>query len=162
MTSRFIRSAARPKARRSSKARGGELALGQLDRHLGYFLRRLQLWVFQDFIETLKPMKVRPAQYSVLLVIEANPGRSQSAVGEVLGIERARLARILHDLERRRWIARHTNGDDARSHSLHLTADGEKALTRIKHLAGQHEEKLRNYVGTGRHKTLLDWLRRSA
>jgi len=26
------------------------VALGQLDRHLGYFLRRLQLWVFDDFI----------------------------------------------------------------------------------------------------------------
>ena len=53
--------------------------IGQLENHLGYFLRRLQIWVFQDFIQTLRPMKVRPAQYSVLLVIEANPGRSQAA-----------------------------------------------------------------------------------
>ncbi len=36
-------------------------------------------------------MKVRPAQYSVLLVVEANPGRSQQAVSDVLGIERASL-----------------------------------------------------------------------
>ncbi len=60
------------------------LALGQLDHHLGYFLRRLQIWVFQDFIQTLAPMKVRPAQYSVLLIIEANPGRSQAAIGQTL------------------------------------------------------------------------------
>jgi len=39
------------------------LKLGQLERHLGYFLRRLQVWVFQDFIATLKQMDVRPAQY---------------------------------------------------------------------------------------------------
>ena len=56
------------------------LGIGQLENHLGYFLRRLQIWVFQDFIQTLRPMKVRPAQYSVLLVIEANPGRSQAAI----------------------------------------------------------------------------------
>ena len=158
MTSRSIRSAAKGKGRRTTR---DKLALGQLDRHLGYFLRRLQLWVFQDFIETLKPMKVRPAQYSVLLVIEANPDRSQQAVGDVLGIERARLARMLHELERRKWIARHANGNDARSHSLRLTTDGEKVLGKIKRLAGRHEEKLRKHVGAGRHKQLLDWLRRS-
>jgi hypothetical protein len=93
MTSRSIRSAAKAKGRRTT--RRDKLALGELDRHLGYFPRRLQLWMFQDFIETLKPMKVRPAQYSVLLVMEANPDRSQQAVGDVLGIERARLARML-------------------------------------------------------------------
>jgi DNA-binding MarR family transcriptional regulator len=158
MTGQSIRSAAKAKGRRT--ARHDKLALGQLDRHLGYFLRRLQLWVFQDFIETLKPMKVRPAQYSVLLVIEANPGRSQQAVGDVLGIERARLARMLHELERRKWIARDANGNDARSHSLRLTTGGEKALGKIKHLAGRHEEKLRKHVGAGCHKQLLDWLRR--
>lgn len=159
MTSRSIRSAAKVATRR--KARDEKLALGQLDRHLGYFLRRLQLWVFQDFIETLKPMKVRPAQYSVLLVIEANPGRSQQAVGDLLGIERARLARMLHELERRKWIARHANGHDARSHSLHLTADGERALVKIKRLAEKHEGRLAAFLSPQRHKQLLAWLRKS-
>src|SRR3974390_261089 len=111
------RSAAKAKNRSSRKP----LALGGLDRHLGYFVRRLQLWIFQDFIKMLAPMKVRPAQYSVLLLIEANPGRSQSVLGQALGIERARLARMLHELERRKWIARHANGGDARGHSLYLT-----------------------------------------
>src|SRR5215475_14647938 len=80
------------------------LKLGTLDGHLGYFLRRLQVSVFKDFIRTLAPMNVRPAQYSVLLLIEANPGRSQAAIGQALDIERARLARLLHVLEGRGWI----------------------------------------------------------
>ena len=99
---RSVRGAAKSAGRGSAPAR--TLALGRLDRHLGYLLRRLQLWVFQDFIETLRPLKVRPAQYSVLLVISANPGRSQAAIGHRLGIERARLARMLHELERRKWV----------------------------------------------------------
>jgi DNA-binding MarR family transcriptional regulator len=143
---------------KSRKPRAPGLALGQNERHLGYFLRRLQIWVFQDFIETLGPMKIRPAQYSVLLVIEANPGRSQAAVGMKLGIERARLARMLHDLQRRKWVER-ANGSDARSNSLHLTAEGTKALTRLKRLAEQHEEKLIERVGRGRHKLMMRWLR---
>ncbi len=136
-----------------------KLALGQLDRHLGYFLRRLQIWVFQDFIETLRSMKVRPAQYSVLLLIEANPGRSQAVIGQTLGIERARLARLLHEMERRKWVARRASGSDARSHSLHLTADGEKELAKIKSLAERHEARLADHVGPKRHRQLMDLLR---
>ena len=153
-----VRTAAKKAGTRRSPARHDALALGQLDKHLGYFLRRLQLWVFQDFMEMLAPMKVRPAQYSVLLVIEANPGRSQAAIGQKLGIERARLARMLHELERRRWIARHASGSDARSHSLYLTADGEKALVKIKRLAEKHEARLSAFLTPKRHKRILDWL----
>jgi DNA-binding MarR family transcriptional regulator len=156
--------AAKPGVRRSaaSPARAeklNKLSLGQLDHHLGYVLRRLQIWVFQDFIQTLRTMKVRPAQYSVLLIIEANPARSQAAIGHTLGIERARLARLLHELERRKWISRRASGRDARSHCLHLTADGEKALVRIKSLTAQHEAQVAEHVGAKRRMQLMDLLR---
>jgi len=135
------------------------LELGQLNNHLGYFLRRLQIWVFKDFIETLRVMKVRPAQYSVLLIIEANPGRTQAAIAQSLSIERARLARLLHELERRKWISRRASGGDARSHSLYLTRDGERALERIKVLARRHEAQLASYIGQKRRQQLMDLLR---
>jgi len=156
-----VASAAKPAVRRNaaSPARAEKLSLGQLDHHLGYFLRRLQIRVFQDFIQTLGPMNVRPAQYSVLLIIAANPGRSQAAVGQTLSIERARLARMLHELERRKWVARRANGSDARSHSLHLTADGEKALVKIKNLAEEHEARLTSHIGSKRRAQLMDMLR---
>jgi DNA-binding MarR family transcriptional regulator len=158
---RPVASAAKPGVRRNAALpeRAEKLTLGHLGNHLGYALRRLQIWVFQDFIQTLATMKVRPAQYSVLLVIEANPGRSQAAIGHTLGIERARLARLLHELERRKWISRRASGSDARSHSLHLTAEGEKALIRIKSLAVLHEARLAEHVGAKRHMQLMELLR---
>jgi DNA-binding MarR family transcriptional regulator len=161
---RSVASAAKSAVRRSATSQAhaeklDKLNLGQLDSHLGYVVRRLQIWVFQDFIQTLATMKLRPAQYSVLLIIEANPGRSQAAIGQTLGIERARLTRLLHELERRNWISRHASGSDARSHCLHLTADGEKALVRIKSLAGQHEARLADHVGAKRRVQLMDLLR---
>ena len=48
--------------------------LDGLTEHLGYLMRRAQIWVFQDFIRTLAAVDIRPAQYSVLTVINANPG----------------------------------------------------------------------------------------
>ena len=71
------------------------LELGVLDGHLGYFVRRLQVWIFQDFGRALACFDIRPAQFSVLVVIEANSGLSQADLAERLGIERARLVRLL-------------------------------------------------------------------
>jgi len=144
---------------RTTATQGEKLGLGQLERHLGYFLRRLQIRVFQDFIQKLGALKVRPAQYSVLLIIEANPGRSQAAIGQTLGIERARLTRLLQELERRKWIARVASASDARSRCLHLTADGEKALAKIKDLAERHEALLADRLGHKLHTQLMDSLR---
>ena len=154
---RSVRSAANSKKERGVPS-AKMLALDQLDNHLGYFVRRLQIWVFQDFVDTLNPMRVRPAQYSVLLVIAANPGNSQAAIGQTLGIERARLARMLDELERRKWVAR-ANGSDARSHSLYLTPEGEKALAKIKRLAARHEARLAAHVGVKRRAQLMALLR---
>ena len=131
------------------------LELGVLRRHLGYFVRRLQVWVFKDFIRTLASLDLRPAQYSVLLLIEGNPGRSQAAIGRSLNIERARLTRLLHQLERRRWIERRRATANARSHALFLTREGKKMMPRIKQLAAQHEARLIEFVGSARHKRLL-------
>lgn len=144
--------------RRASQA-PEKVGIGHLENHLGYFLRRLQLWIFRDFIERLAKIDVRPAQYSVLLLIEANPGRSQAAIGEALNIERARLARLLHALERRGWVERRSSARDGRSHSLHLTREGDAALKRIKTLTGKHEEDVVAFVGAKRHAELMKLLR---
>jgi DNA-binding MarR family transcriptional regulator len=137
----------------------GRVDIAELNGHVGYFLRRLQVAVFKDFIDTLAPFELRPAQYSVLLVIGANPGRSQAAIGKALNIERARLARLLHELQRRRWIERRSAADDGRRHSLFLTAVGERTLAQIKKLAAQHERQIVRLIGAKRRLQLLDLLK---
>ncbi len=157
-----IRGTERRQARRAQALRAAPtrpLELAELNDHVGYFLRRLQVALFKDFIRTLAPMDVRPAQYSVLVLIAANPGRSQAAIGRALGIERARLARMLHELERRKWIERRAAAGDGRSHALLLTATGDKALARIKALTARHEAQMVELIGPKRRMLLLDLLR---
>ena len=66
---------------------------------------------------------------------------------------------LLHELERRKWVTRRASGSDARSHCLHLTADGEKALAKIKNLAERHEARLASHVEPKRHAQLMNLLR---
>jgi DNA-binding MarR family transcriptional regulator len=152
------RQAAAP--RRRPGAAASALHLGQLDDRVGYFLRRLQIAIFKDFIRTLAPVDVRPAQYSVLVLITANPGRSQAAIGKTLSIERARLARMLHDLECRKWIERRLSSADGRSHCLFMTAAGNEAMARIESLASQHERQMVKFIGRDLRQLLLDRLRK--
>lgn len=144
-----------PKRRNGAK----RLDLGDLNAHLGYFLRRTQVWVFQDFIRTLSSIEIRPAQYSVLVVIGANPGLSQADVAALLGIERARLVRLLDRLEKRGLTQRMASPVDRRSHALKLTATGRNMLRRARTLAAIHETRLIERLGPADHKMMMEALR---
>jgi DNA-binding MarR family transcriptional regulator len=135
------------------------LDIGVLNDHLGYFIRRLQVWVFQDFIRTLASIDIRPAQYSVLVVIAGNPGLSQSDLAASLGIERARLVRLLDKLEKRGLTQRLASRTDRRSHALRLTGDGQRLLKRAKVLAAAHEARLVERLGAEARRLLIDTLK---
>jgi DNA-binding MarR family transcriptional regulator len=145
---------ARPAPREQTDDRK-PLDIGVLNEHLGYFIRRLQVWVFQDFIRTLAPVDIRPAQYSVLVVIAANPGLSQSDLADRLGIERARLVRVLDKLEKRGLTQRLASPTDRRSHALRLTREGQKLLKRATLLAAAHEARLIEKLGPEQRKSML-------
>ncbi len=138
---------------------GKSLDIGVLNDHLGYFIRRLQVWVFQDFIRTLAPLEIRPAQYSVLVVIAANPGLSQSDLADRLGIERARLVRLLDRLEKRGLTRRLKSRTDRRSHALRLTRAGQRILKRAMLLAALHEAQLVEKLGVEQRKSMIDILK---
>ncbi len=137
------------------KASAPAIEFDALNEHLGYFVRRMQVSIFQDFIRRLARIDVSPAQFSVLVVISANPGLSQSELASALGIERARLVRMLHRLELRNLTVRLPSSADGRRHALELTREGEKLLAKAKVLADEHESCLREQLGAERHQTLL-------
>ena len=135
------------------------IALDALNDHLGYFVRRLQVWVFQDFIRTLSSIDISPAQFSMLVVTGANRGLSQAELGATLGIERARLARMLHRLQQRGLTQRLQSSADGRRHALQLTPEGRTLLKRARALAARHQRRLIEKLGAERHGLLLDALR---
>lgn len=135
------------KAREMRKAMRRSISLGGLNAHLGYFVRRAQVSVFQDFNRTLKDLDISPAQYSVLWVIDANTGLSQTELARTLGIQRARLVRMLHRLDRRGLTKRMQSSADGRTHALRLTSKGQEMLQRATALAEQHEARLVTQYG---------------
>src|SRR5690606_36107249 len=95
---------------------------------IGYRLRRAQLSVFQRFLTLFEELRLRPVEYSVLMLIAANPGRKQTEIAEVLGIKRANFVTLVHGLEDRGIVERVASVADKRANALHLTAEGDAFL----------------------------------
>lgn len=140
-----------------------DVSLGYLEGLLGYSLRRAQLAVFQDFIQSMKDFDLRPAQFSVLAIIGANPGLKQSRVSEALGINRANFVALLDELEQRKLAKRAAAPGDRRSNALYLTPKGEAFLKDAhQQLINHHERRLEDVLGTTDKQRFLEQLDRLA
>ena len=124
----------------ASEGPGEALQLGELSEQLGYVLKRAQLKVFENFLRCMASLQLTPAQFSVLLLVEKNPGRNQTEIASTLGILRPNFVAMLDNLESRDLCARIRSTNDRRSHILVLTDKGKAVLARAKKLvATKHE-----------------------
>jgi DNA-binding MarR family transcriptional regulator len=139
------------------------LQLGELPELLGYTLKRAQLKIFEDFLRCVAPLKLTPAQFSVLLLLEKNPGRNQTEIANTLGILRPNFVSMLDGLESRGLCERMRSTSDRRSHILLLTAKGHAVLARAKKLvANKHEARLNELLGPLNRAALLSMLAKIA
>ena len=139
------------------------LQIGELSELLGYALKRAQLKVFEDFLRCVASLQLTPAQFSVLILIEKNPGRNQTEIANTLGILRPNFVAMLDGLESRDLCARMRSANDRRSHILVLTDKGRAVLARAKKLvASKHEARLIELLGPANHTALLEMLSKIA
>src|ERR1700716_2310448 len=135
------------------------LQLGELSELLGYSLKRAQLKVFEDFLRCVAPLQLTPAQFSVMLLLDNNPGRNQTEIANTLGILRPNFVAMLDGLESRDLCARIRSSNDRRSHILMLTEKGRAVLARAKKLvATKHEARLNELLGSANRAALLTML----
>jgi DNA-binding MarR family transcriptional regulator len=161
------RSAEKPaeatKGRKDAEAPVEALHLGELSEQLGYALKRAQLKVFENFLRAVASLQLTPAQFSVLLLVEKNPGRNQTEVASTLGILRPNFVAMLDNLESRDLCARIRSTNDRRSHILVLTDKGKAVLARAKKLvATKHEARLNELLGPANREALLAMLSKIA
>jgi DNA-binding MarR family transcriptional regulator len=135
---------------------------GPLEDSVGYLLRRAQIVVFQRFFELFAKEKVRPAQYSVLTVIERNPGLSQTQLAYALGIKKTNLVAMIDELEERSLARRMPTENDRRSRALFLTPKGKALMSRLHRLAGEIDQRMTQGLSSGERRQFCEALRRVA
>lgn len=106
----------------------------------GYALRRVSAAVMAKLAEGLSRLDLRPAESTVLLVIGANPGVTQSEVGRLLGIASANMAPLVARLADRGLIVR--EAVDGRSQGLTLSDGGRRITVKARSVVDELESDL--------------------
>lgn len=108
---------------------------------LAFLLSQLGSDAASGFEQALRPLGITPSDAGVLRLIGRNPGISQRAVSEQVGVGSSRIVAVLDRLESRELVERRRSRADRRSHELHLTERGQELLTQLGHLARRHERE---------------------
>lgn len=112
---------------------------GLLPGLLGYRLRLAQQAVFRDFGESVSDLP--PGRVGILLIIEANPGVTQTRLAQAVGLDRSTLVGVLDALEARGLVERR-RGKDRRTNGLLLTRAGRARVTELKRRIRVHERRV--------------------
>jgi DNA-binding MarR family transcriptional regulator len=112
---------------------------GALAGLLGYRLRLAQQAVFRDYASSVG--EVSPGRVGILLLVEANPGVTQSRLARAVHLDRSTMVGVIDMLEERGLIERR-RGEDRRTNGLWLTRAGGGLITRMKKRIELHEHRV--------------------
>jgi DNA-binding MarR family transcriptional regulator len=143
------------RAARSASA----LKQGPLPGLIGYRLRLAQQSVFRDFAASVPGMS--PGRVGMLLLIEANPGVTQSRLAHAVSRDRSTMVGVLDQLQAKGLIARR-RGADRRTNGVWLTRSGRGVLLRAKRAIAVHERRVAARLSPAERAQLLELLARIA
>jgi DNA-binding MarR family transcriptional regulator len=111
------------------------------------FLLRVASGVAQDkFVRRLEASGLRQTLFTLLVVIEGNPGLKQQEIGQILSIQQPNLVSLVNELVQLGLVERLANAVDRRSYSLTLTQKGQQALADARSLHACNEKMLSDAV----------------
>ena len=131
-----------------------------LDELLGYSLRRAQVAMFAAFHDATRGMGVTPPRFTALVVIGANPGLSQTVLGNVLGIARSGAMLLASRFEAQGWVERRHRPDDGRAWGLYLTPKGERLLETLRRRVRVQDQRFAARLSKPDQRRLLRMLER--
>lgn len=125
---------------------------GLLPSLLGYRLRLAQQAVFRDFAASVPELS--PGRVGILLLLEANPGITQSRLAHAVSLDRSTMVGVVDVLEGRGLVERR-RGEDRRTKGLWLTGEGAALVARLKRRIQAHERRVASRLTPAEREQLL-------
>jgi DNA-binding MarR family transcriptional regulator len=110
------------------------IAYEVLDELTGYAIRRAQLASQVVFERVVGGTKFTPQRFSSLVIVEQNPGLTQTRLAEILGIARSGVMLLIDFHEAEGFVARVPSATDRRAYGLRITPAGRRRLAEVKRL----------------------------
>ncbi len=141
-----------------NKAPPKDMSMSSLDMIVGFHMRKAILRAQSAFAKAAG-RKLLTGQYSVMAIINENPGRTQTAIAEAAGLDRSSLVPILTRFEKKGFITRHQVEGDKRAYAVSLTAKGQHELAELDAEVQVLEAKFIKGLGKKDHARLIDLLK---
>lgn len=139
---------------------GEAIDLGPFGDWIGFQLRMAQIVSFQAFARHAQGIGLSPGRFAALVLIDRNPGISQTALARAIGSDKSTLTPMLDDLVKRGLISRERTRADRRLYELKLTDAGRKAMRAMYERAQRHERELDDIVGPRERESFMKALRK--
>ncbi|WP_288904732.1 MarR family transcriptional regulator [uncultured Sneathiella sp.] len=144
---------------KTEKKSSVDMQMTALDGVVGFHMRKAILRA-QSTFATAAGKKLMTGQYSVMAIINENPGHTQSAIAEAAGLDRSSLVPILNKFEKEGLILRAAVKGDKRAYAVRLTKKGTQELASLEEKVREIEAKVIAGLGPEDHRRLIDLLKR--
>lgn len=126
-----------------------------LDDLVGYAIRRAQLAAYVIFDRVVGGTTFTTQRFSSLVIIEQNPGLTQTRLGEILGIARSGVMLLVDFHEAEGFVVREPSATDRRAYGLKITAAGRRRLAEVKRLVREADRLMGAALSAAERKQLF-------
>ncbi len=119
---------------------GAGLDASRLTHLVGYAASRAALEMRKVFARRMKPLDLKVVDFSILMLVAANPQVNQKQIGQALDLSAPNLAVMLDRLVDRGWVRRVRSERDRRAQHIHLTVKGGDLVQRAEAIAATMED----------------------
>jgi DNA-binding MarR family transcriptional regulator len=134
---------------------------GLLSDTVGPRVRLLRNTLAARSIAALEDFGLPTGSLTVLSLIAANPGSSQTVLAKAAGLNKSALVGIVDELEKRGLAARDRSANDRRRNQLSVTAQGEVATKAMFDRMREGEDLVRDALGSNDLRKLLELIDRA-
>jgi MarR family transcriptional regulator for hemolysin len=133
----------------------GHLDHGRMKKLLGYNLAQAAIPSFKIFQKRIgEPFQLRRLDFTILMLVAANPGVTQRQMSLALDVSAPRLTLVCDKLEERELITRTRSEDDRRKQYIALTRKGSALVRKAERIAEHMERELLGHL-TALEQTML-------
>lgn len=134
------------------------LDASRLTHLVGYAASRAAIEMRKVFARHMKPFDLKVVDFSILMLVAANPEVNQKRIGQALDISAPNLAVILDRLVERGWVRRVRSEQDRRAQHIHLTPAGRELVQRAERISQTMEDSALQVLSSAERALLIELL----
>lgn len=130
----------------------------QFTRSFSHLLKRAVQYSVHLYMNEVGKTGLTHRQFTVLLAVDTNDGKSQTDLVKITGIDRSTLADLVARLMAQGYLQRRRTKEDARANAIRLTPVGKKILKSTQNGAEEIDKRLLAMFSVADRRVIMDGL----